>query len=237
MQSQSGDFEDFADSLTGFADATRSRRLSSVKSLIAYACQVRYLHLDVGAPVQLPKIKDSLAERIIDENLVMRLLDKEKHPRNAALMTLIYAAGLRVSEACGLRWKDMKARDSSGQATIFGKGGKTRAILLPPGLWGQLTALRGDADPEDFVFRSRKGGGGILRMQVHCVVKAAAKRAQLPPGFSTHWLRHAHVSHALKRNTPVHIVQATVGHSSLTTTTRYAHAMPDDSSALHLAVG
>jgi Phage integrase family len=92
----------------------------------------------------------------------MRLLDKEKNPRNAALMTLIYAAGLRVSEACGLRWKDMKSRGSSGQATIFGKGGKTRAILLPPGLWGQLTALRGDAGPEDFVFRSRKGGAGIF---------------------------------------------------------------------------
>jgi integrase/recombinase XerD len=85
------------------------------------------------------------------------------------------------------------------------------------------------------VFRSRKGGGGILR--IHCIVKAGAIPVKLPPGFSIHWLRHAHVFHALKRNTPVHIVQATVDHSSLKTTTRYAHAMPDDSSALHLAVG
>jgi site-specific recombinase XerD len=58
----------------------------------------------------------------------------------------------------------------------------------------------------------------------------------MPEGFSAHWLRHAHVSRSLKRNVPVHIVQQTVGHSSLTTTTRYAHVMPDDSSALHLAV-
>jgi integrase/recombinase XerD len=51
-----------------------------------------------------------------------------------------------------------------------------------------------------------------------------------------HWLRHAHVSHALDRGAPAHLVQQTVGHASLTTTSRYAHARPNDSSARYLAV-
>ena len=70
--------------------------------------------------------------------------------------------------------------------------------------------------------------------QVHRIVKIAAKRADLSDRVSAHWLRHAHVSHALDRGAPVHLVQATVGHASLATTSRYAHARPNDSSSRYL---
>lgn len=234
------DIEDFADSLAGLADTTRSRRLSAVKSLIAYACQVRYLHLDVGAPVQLPKIKDTLGERIITEERVQHLLwsaDGVRNgsftQRNAALLRLLYGAGLRISEACGLRWRDLTERDDAGQLTIFGKGGKTRVILLPKSLWDRIAKLRGTAGPDDPVFRSREGEA-LKRRQVHRIVKHAAKRAKLPLTFSAHWFRHAHASHALDRKCPVHVLQTTLGHASLTTTTRYSHARPGDSSARYL---
>jgi len=115
------DIEDFADSLTGLASATQARRLSAVKSLFAYACRVRYLQLDVGAPVQLPKIKDTLLERIMTEEQVQRLLwsaDSARGgrfvQRNATLLRLLYGAGLRISEACGLCWRDLTPRDDKG---------------------------------------------------------------------------------------------------------------------------
>jgi integrase/recombinase XerD len=235
------DIEDFADSLVGLAEASQSRRLSAVKSLIAYACQVRYLQLDVGAPVQLPKIKDTLAERILTEDRVQHLLwtaDGARvgrfGPRNAALLRLLYGAGLRISEACGLRWRDLTVRDDSGQIAVFGKGGKTRVILLPRGLWVRIDALRGAAaGPDDPVFRSREGGA-LKRRQVHRIVKLAAQRAKLPASVSAHFLRHSHASHALDRGAPVHVVQTTLGHASLATTTRYSHARPGDSSARYL---
>jgi integrase/recombinase XerD len=85
------------------------------------------------------------------------------------------------------------------------------------------------------VFRSAKGGP-LGCPQAHRILKAAAARAGLPEAVSMHWLRHAHVSHALDRGAPAHLVQATVGHASLTTTSRYAHARPNDSSARYLAV-
>ena len=65
-------------------------------------------------------------------------------------------------------------------------------------------------------------------------VVAAAKRAKLSTAVSAHWLRHAHASHALDRGAPVHVVQTTLGHASLATTTRYSHARPGDSSARYL---
>jgi integrase/recombinase XerD len=202
--------------------------------LIAYACQVRYLHLDVGAPVQLPKIKDTLAERIMTEDDVQRLLwAAEKHPRNGAVLRLLYGAGLRISEACGLRWRDLTERDDAGQITIFGKGGKTRVILLPKGLWARIRKLRGTAGPDDPVFRSREGNA-LQRRQVHRIVKEAARRARLSASISAHFLRHSHASHALDHQCPVHVLQTTLGHASLTTTTRYSHARPGASSASFL---
>jgi site-specific recombinase XerD len=67
--------------------------------------------------------------------------------------------------------------------------------------------------------------------QVHRIVKRAAQRAGLGTTVSAHWLRHAHVGHALDRGA---LVQATVGHASLATTSRYAHARPSDSSSRYL---
>ena len=157
-------------------------------------------------------------------------------PRNRALLTLLYGAGLRISEVCGLRWRDLVARDTAGQVTVYGKGGKTRVVLLSARTWALLDGIRGDGEPDDPVFRSRKGGGALDASAVHRVVKAAAARAELAPEVSAHWLRHAHASHALDRGAPVHLVQATLGHASVATTGRYLHARPTDSSARYLAV-
>ena len=126
------------------------------------------------------------------------------------------------------------ARPTRGQVTVLGKGGKTRAVLLQPGLWRELVALRGDAPDGAPVFRSRRGGH-LTPKAVHEAVKAAGRRAGLPAGVSAHWLRHAHASHALDRGAPIHLVQATLGHVSVATTGKYLHARPNDSSGRYLA--
>lgn len=230
-----GDVQAFAASLANLAPATISRRLSAVKSLVGFGHRLGYLAFDVAAPVQLPGIKDELGEKILTEWQVQRMLELERHPRNAAILRLLYSSGVRVSELCGLRWRDLTERHEGGQITVLGKGAKTRHILLPAPIWTRVLALRGAAGPTDAVFRARRPGGrGLNRAQIHRIVKAAAKRAKLPAAVSAHWLRHGHASHALDRGAPVHVVQATLGHASLTTTTRYSHARPGDSSARYL---
>jgi len=69
----------------------------------------------------------------------------EKHPRNHCLLRLLYASGMRVSEVCALTWQDLQERKEGGQVTVYGKGGKTRTILLSKGTWKELVAVRGVA--------------------------------------------------------------------------------------------
>lgn len=228
------ELQGFASTLAHLAPATAARRLSAVKSLIGLAHRLGYLPFDIGVPLRLPAVKDTLAERIVSEWQIQRVLEMERHPRNAALLRLSYKGGLRISELCGLLWRDMiELADGEGQITVFGKGGKTRPVPLPAGIWAQIGKLRHGAGENDPVFRSRNGGA-LQVSQVHRIVKRAAKRAGLPAAFSEHWFRHAHVSHALDRGAPPHVVMKTVGHASLETTTRYTHVRPGDSSAKYL---
>ena len=123
----------------------------------------------------------------------------------------------------------------AAQVTVFGKGSKTRVVLLPPSVWAELVALRAGAQPDAPVFRSRKGGH-LHRTAIERLVGDAAAQAGLEGKVSPHWLRHSHATHALERGAPIHLVQATLGHASVATTGRYLHARPTDSSARYLAV-
>jgi len=227
-----GDLQAFADSLDG-APATRRRKLASVKSLFALAVKVGYCPFNTGAVVRLPPVVNVLAERILTEEQVIRLIALERNPRNHALLRLLYLAALRISEICALHWRSCMPRRGAGQITVIGKRDKVRSILLPASMWVELVALRGDAASDEPVFRSRQGGP-LDPMSVQRIVKAAARRAGLPADVSPHWLRHAHCSHALERGASPALVRDTAGHADLRTTSVYSHALPDDSSARFL---
>lgn len=228
------DLHAWTDSLSALAPASRARKIGAAKSLLSFGERTGYLPFNVGAALRVPPVKNVLAERILEESDVTRLIALEPDRRNHALLRLGYIAGLRISELCRLRWRDAKRRAAGGgQITVFGKGGKTRVVVLPASMWRELIELRGEAADAEPVFRSAKGGA-LDPSQVHRIVKRAAARAGLPPAVSAHYLRHAHVSHALDRGAPAHLVQATVGHSDLRTTSKYAHARPGDSSANYL---
>jgi integrase/recombinase XerD len=116
-----GDLQAFADSLIG-KPSSRSRTLAAVKSLLAFGQRTGYLALNVGAALKLPAGKDTLAERILTETDVHRLLALEPDRRNQLLLRLLYIAGVRVSEIAALTWRDLQPRTDGGQVTVFGKG-------------------------------------------------------------------------------------------------------------------
>lgn len=220
-----GDLQSFADMLAvRLQPASSHRRLSSVKSLFAFGHRLGYLPFDVARPLRLPVLRDRLAERILSEVEVQRMLAHERQPRNLAMLTVLYGSGVRVSELCGLKWRDTQERaEGGGQMTVLGKRSKTNTILLPASVWQPLASLRGAAGPDAPVFRSRKGQH-LHPTQVRRIVTAAAKRAGIEKAVSPHWYRHAHASHALDRGAPIHLVQATLNHSSISTTGRYPGA-------------
>jgi integrase/recombinase XerD len=153
-----------------------------VKSLLAFGHRLGYLPFDVGRALRLPSIRNRLNERILSEADLHRILTLEPDPRNRAMLTLLYASGVRVSELCALAWRDLQPNADGGQITVFGKGNKTRSIQLPASVWQLLLALEdNNASPDHPVFRSRKGNnhGFLQPVAVLRVVRAAAKRAGL----------------------------------------------------------
>jgi integrase/recombinase XerD len=232
------DLQAWADSLdaAGLQPATRRRLLASVKSLFSFGHRLGYLPYDTAKPLRLPPLRDDLAERIIDEALVLRMIALEPSPRNAAILALFYGGGLRVSELVGLRWRDVQSRVDGGQVTVFGKGGKTRFVLLSAGVFGRIADLRGEATDDDPVFRSRKKSDRLHPGHVLKLTKLAAKRAGIRRNVRNHDLRHCHASHALERGASVALVATTLGHASISTTGRYLHARPGDGSGRYLPI-
>jgi integrase/recombinase XerD len=235
-----GDLQDFAESLVaaGLAPVSRLRTLAAVRSLFGFCQRMRYLPANPAQELALPAYESRLAERILPEEDLQRVLAVDLAPRDRVLLQLLYSAGLRVSEACGLRWRNLGARGDSGQITVLGKGGRTRAVALPPEVWSALNKLRKSAGSESPVFLS-KSGKPLDRGRVRVILRRAAEIAGVSdktPQLSPHWLRHAHASHALDHGAPIHLVQATLGHRSVATTSAYLHARPGDSSARFLTV-
>ena len=229
------DVQGYTDHLSGASLKPPSvhRAMSAVKSLFAFGFRLGYFPFDIARPLKVQGFRDELAERILSETEVLRIISLEPNPRNRAMLLTLYAGGFRVSEVCSLKWRHLQERDSTGQITVFGKGDKTRTVLMPRSVWEALQTLQGDAPADAPVFRSRKKGH-LDESQVWRIVTTAAERAGITKNVSCHWFRHAHASHALDRGCPIHLVQATLGHSSVATTGKYLHARPTDSSGNYL---
>src|SRR5580692_6127920 len=103
---------------------------------------VEWLAFDVGRVLRLPAVRNRLAERILSEADLHRILNLEPNPRNRAVVTLLYASGIRVSELCGLSWRDLQAHGEGGQITVLGKGSVTRSIQIPLSVWSLIIGLR-----------------------------------------------------------------------------------------------
>lgn len=226
--------QSWAVSLTG-SENTRKVRVACIKSLFTFAHKTGYIRMNPAVMLDSVKVKDELAARILSEDEVMSMIHKTDKERDKALIRLLYASAARISEICGLTWKDVSSNGDSGQVTLFGKGGKTRTVKLSKATYKALLSLRQDASQDAPIFVSQKGGP-LDETQVHRIVKAAAVRAGIAGNVSAHWLRHSHASHALDRGANIALVRDTLGHSSLAITSRYTHAKPNESSALHLAV-
>jgi integrase/recombinase XerD len=241
VQVNLSDLQDFETAIAqkGLADSSQRSVMAAIKSVLTYGHKIGLLPVNVGVALLSKKVKDTLSERILTEADVMKMVLLEADQRNRLILRVLYACGLRVSELCQLTWSNLQGREGGeGQATVFGKGGKTRVVIIPAVVWKELTEFRGKrkakAESSAPVFRSRKQGGHLTRAMVTNIVREAAKRAGIPADVSPHWLRHAHASHALDRNAPIHLVQTTLGHSSVATTSRYLHAKPSDSSSRYL---
>ncbi len=207
--------------------STVANKIRAIKSLFSYGVKVGYLEVNIGSFIKCPRVKEKLAERILSESDCLKLISAAKTERNRALLCLMYACGLRVSEVCSLTWGDLQPSAEGGKCTVFGKGNKTRVVLVPVSVWQLLMSL-----PKiiDAVFVSRTDRP-LERTMVYKIVKQCAKRAGISEKASCHWLRHSHASHAIESGCNLRLLQQSLGHSKLETTERYLHINPEQGSS------
>ena len=228
-------------------DNSKRRIINSVKSLYSFAYTSGIFPANVMAAIKPPSAKSAISQRILSEATVLKMVVLEQDPRNHAILHTLYAAGLRVSELCNLRWRHVIRRADGVQLDIMsGKGDKQRHVLLPESSWEVLSAIREGASDNDFVFQSRQEvsregyykGTRLDTTTVFRIVREAAKHAGVPNWFevSPHWLRHCHGSHAIDRKAPLTVVRDTLGHSNIAVTNEYAKARPEQSSSHYLPI-
>ncbi|MFL5626742.1 MAG: tyrosine-type recombinase/integrase [Ktedonobacteraceae bacterium] len=178
------DLQQFVDSLQaqGYKEETIARRLRAVKSLFTFGSKTQFLAFNVGAAMKVPKVRRRPHERILTREQVLSMFACEKNVRNRLILRMLYYSGLRVSELCGLCWKDLyPGQNEIGIVAIYGKGGKDRHMALKREVYQEFLSFRNGARPEDPIFASRgggrgrkKGGGHFDKPQVERIVQQAA---------------------------------------------------------------
>ncbi|MBV8095958.1 MAG: site-specific integrase [Acetobacteraceae bacterium] len=197
-------------SLSHLSPASQNRKLSVVRSLIRFGHRSGFFPHDVAAAVKPLKIEQSeqgIADWTLDEDDVQRMINRERDPRNRALLGLIYYGELRTSEVCNLRTSDLRVNGEGCMVTVSGK--RPKMVLLNDAVLGDLVRLLASG-PDAPVFRSRKGGGRLDASTVHRIVVGAARGVGLPGTVSAGSLRYAHISHAFARGTALLAGNATL---------------------------
>jgi len=217
----------------GLAPSSLRRRAAALKGFYRFAYGEGLIFVDVAAHVDLPR-----PSRLLPETLTVaeteRLLEAagDDALRDRALLELLYAAGLRISEAVGLDREDLST--DGAFVRVIGKGDKER--LVPVGEVALDWLSRWIAGPRvallalGHVVPHRGGplflgdrGGRLARQQAWAAVKHAASRAGLADRVSPHTLRHSFATHLLEGGADLRIVQELLGHASISTTQLYTH--------------
>lgn len=225
----------------GWGNSKKALSVNAVKSLFKFAFGTGYLTLNPASLLKSPKVNPAIHERILPEESVWDLISKAEGNRDKAILSLLYASKVRVSELVGIRWKDLtpasergRANGVAGSVYVVGKGGKERTIGLPLKTWERVQSLRPvTATDSDYVFLGYKGKP-LTTASVWNVVKKAGKTAGLSGRISPHWFRHCGATHALNRGASLNLLKEELGHADLATTGLYLHASKDEASSTFL---
>ena len=214
------------------------RIISNLKSFFDYLVKNSFLENNLFNEINNPKIEKNLPN-IATINEIDKLIDiisesNKLGTRDRAIIELIYAAGLRVSEAQSINLEDIDFEIN--QAIIFGKGKKYRSVIF-----GDKTkiVLRNYAKKRNPInektkafFLNNKGERLSIRTIQH-IVKKHMKAAGLNPDFHTHTLRHSFATHLMDGGADLRVVQELLGHSSPKTTEIYTHISVEKSREIY----
>jgi len=228
----------------GMTASTAARRLSALRQFFKFLVQESIRKDDPAALLDAPKRARPLPKLLSEED-VDRLLTEARHLRDdpaesvrlTALLEVLYATGLRVSELVGLRWPPFG--DDNRFLVIRGKGNKERLVPLSEPARQAIEAYAGwrsdfiEGKTSPWLFPSRGESGHLTRQRFGQLLKDLAVEANIDPSkVSPHVLRHAFASHLLARGADLRAVQKMLGHADISTTQIYTHVLEARKQAL-----
>jgi len=216
----------------GLATASQARMMSSLKSFFSFLVLEKVLEISPADLLEAPKLDRKLPEVLSYEEVESLLatidLSKPEGHRNRAMLEVLYASGLRVSELTGLRLSNLYLE--IGFVRVLGKGNKER--LVPIGesaikylqfyLEERKLVDKIDSASEDIVFLNRRAKQ-LTRNMIFIIVKNAAEAAGINKNVSPHTFRHSFATHLIEGGADLRVVQQLLGHESITTTELYTH--------------
>lgn len=217
----------------GYRDTTTARKVAAIKSFFTYLAQNGDIEEPPTESLGSPRVGRALPKYLTEEE-IESLLEAAGQPgtaesrRDANILELLYATGLRVSELVSLNVQDIDFQES--YIRCWGKGSKERIVYahakamggLQEYLAGPRMSLVGDNKDEPALFVNHRGER-LTRQWVWTILKTYGKKAGLDQKITPHTLRHSFATHLLQKGASLRHVQELLGHSSISTTQVYTH--------------
>jgi len=227
----------------GYQARSTARFLSGLRGFYRFLLREGLIEQDPTLQVELPQLgrplPKSLSEADVEALLAAPDIGEPIGLRDRAMLEVLYACGLRVTELIGLTLEQVNLRQ--GVLRVFGKGSKER--LVPLGEEAMVWVARYvrdsrplllDGKPSDVLFPSLRGEQ-MTRQTFWYRIKHQARVASISKSLSPHTLRHAFATHLLNHGANLRVVQMLLGHSDLSTTQIYTHVARARLQALHAA--
>jgi integrase/recombinase XerD len=221
--------------------STAARLLSSLKRFYRYAVRTGKARVDPTLKIDAPKLPrglpKTLTEADVESLLAAPNVEVALGLRDRAMLELLYASGLRVSELVTL--KAVQVSHDMGVVRVIGKGSKERLVPLGEEALQWLGRYTREARPQllhgraaDALFVTLRGDA-MTRQAFWYLIKRYCVRASIPKAVSPHTLRHAFATHLLNHGADLRVVQLLLGHSDISTTQIYTHVARERLKQLH----
>ncbi|HEY1957408.1 MAG TPA: site-specific tyrosine recombinase XerD [Polyangiaceae bacterium] len=228
-----------ANARRGFGARSSARQLSAIRGFFKFLVRERVLARDPTALLERPRTGRRLP-RALSRADVLAIVEKPnvstpRGARDAAMLHLLYACGVRVSELCGLKIGELDRE--RGVISVHGKGDKRRLVPV-----GEVALARIEAYLESGRTRAKPGvttlfvspsGRALTRQAVWKIIKRYARAAGVTAPVSPHKMRHSFATHLLQGGADLRAVQAMLGHADLGTTEIYTAVARDHVRAAH----